>query len=141
MRQKIRPTRSRIVNLTACITQGLRDPQVSPPWALWYPAGHRFDHRLNYYLYLTRSWLKTNVLTSGVHLFRHGTSPGAYNNSLFSVWMGRYGLHHYSRRRSGDVYSRLYECLHRDHGGRGRVLVHAAVVVSLGIRDVVDRSI
>jgi len=41
------------------------------------PDGHRFDHHLNYYLYLMCSWLKTNVLTSDVHLFRNGISPTA----------------------------------------------------------------
>ena len=59
--------------------------------------------------------------------------------------MGRYSLHHYSRRRSDDVYRRLYYFPHRYHdphpGGRDRVLVRRAVVVPLGIRDVVDWSI
>ena len=65
--------------------------------------------------------------------------------------MGRHSLHRHSQRGSADVQSRvyrsLYDGLHRHRnlhlGGHrpSRFLVHLAVVVPLGLRDVVGWSI
>ena len=55
--------------------------------------------------------------------------------------MGHYSLHRHSRRGFAEVYSRLYDGPHQHRrlhpGARGRILVHLAVVVPLGLRDVV----
>ena len=124
-------TLSQIAHLIACIAQ------VSSTFFRY--ADYRFGHRLAFSQSLICSWLEPNLSkTPDVHLFRHAISPTAGNNLLISVRGGRYS---HSRGHSPEIHRRLSDrphCRHHFHRGDcGRVFVHPAVVVPLGLRDLV----